>query len=117
VLSADEIQSFGSQPDAIAITGKLLYPRTFPANVGISSTTPWASYAPRDFPRLGFVVLNQKITEVVFPNKGVSVTNVQGKDVIVLGCQRENYLEARLLIFPNISLTYLSDRGLKPCSP
>ena len=116
-ISAQKIQAFGEQPDAVTLTGRLLYPRNFPANSGLVSATSWPSYAPRDYPRLGFRVLNQELYQVVFPNKGISVENVQGQDVILLGCKRENYIEARLLVFPNGDTTYLSDRALEPCSP
>lgn len=116
-ISAEEIQTFASQPESVTLTGRLLYPRTFSRNVGLVSATPWPSYAPRDYPRLGFKLLNWNVREVVFPNKGVQIENVQGLDVIVLGCQREKYIEARLLLFPHNSLTYLSDRALEPCSP
>jgi hypothetical protein len=116
-ISAEEIQTFASQPESVTLTGRLLYPRTFSGNTGLVSATPWPSYAPRDYPRLGFKLLNRDVREVVFPNKGVRIENVQGLDVIVLGCQREKYIEARLLLFPNDNLTYLSDRALEPCSP
>ena len=116
IVSAEEIQAFGSQPETVTLIGRLLYPRTFGNNSGLTSATPWPSYAPRNYPRLGFKLLNQNVLEIVFPNKGVAITNVQGKDVIVLGCQREDYVEARLLVFPNASLTYLSNLSLEPCS-
>jgi hypothetical protein len=57
------------------------------------------------------------VREVVFPNRGVTVENVHAQDVIVLGCERKDYVEARLLVFPSSNLTYLSDRALKPCTP
>lgn len=116
VVATEDIDSFATQPEAVTLTGRLLYPRTFGGKSGLVSATPWPSYAPRDYPRLGFKLLNQGVREVVFPNKGVSIENVQGKDVIVLGCARENYIEARLLVFPNANLTYLSNLTLEPCS-
>jgi hypothetical protein len=116
-VSSEQIRAFGAQPEAITMQGRLLYPRTFGGNAGLVSATPWPSYAPRNYPRLGFKLLDQDVREVVFPDKGVRVENVQGFDVIVLGCQRENYIEARLLLFPNNNLSYLSDRALTPCSP
>ena len=116
-VSSEQIQVFGNQPEAVTLQGRLLYPRTFGGNSGLVSATPWPSYAPRNYPRLGFKLLNRDVREVVFPDKGVRIKNVQGFDVIVLGCQRENYIEARLLLFPNDNLTYLSDRALEPCSP
>jgi hypothetical protein len=117
IVSTEEIESFSSQPEAVTLQGRLLYPRIFSANSGLTSATPWPSYAPRDYPRLGFKLLNRDVREVVFPNKGVPVENVHGRDVIVLGCQRENYIEARLLVFPNAGLTYLSNLALEPCTP
>jgi len=117
IISIEEIQAFGSQSEAVTLQGRLLYPRTFSGNAGLTSATPWPSYAPRDYPRLGFKLLNRDVREVVFPNKGVPVENVHGLDVILLGCQRENYIEARLLVFPNTNLAYLSDLALDLCSP
>jgi hypothetical protein len=116
-VSSEQIRAFGVQPEAVTLQGQLLYPRTFGGNAGLVSATPWPSYAPRDYPRLGFKLLNRDVREVVFPDKGVRIENVQGFDVIVLGCQRDKYIEARLLLFPNDNLSYLSDRALAPCSP
>ncbi len=116
-VSIAEIQSFRDQPEAIVLQGQLLYPRMFSANAGLTSATPWPSYAPRDYPRLGFRLLNRDVPDVVFPNKDVTVENVHAQDVIVLGCQREDYVEARLLLFPVTNLSYLSNRALTPCSP
>ena len=116
-VSAEDIRIFGSQPEAITLTGRLLYPRTFGSHNGLTSTNSWPAYALRDYPRLGFRLLNQDLRDVVFPNKGIPIQNVQGYDVIVLGCEREDYVEARLLVFPNNNLTYLSNLDLKPCSP
>jgi hypothetical protein len=116
-IDAEAMQSFAAQENAVTQTGRLLYPRYFGRGGGISSTTPWPSYAPRDFPRVGFLLINERVYEVVFPSKGISVPNVHGEDVLLLGCQQSGYIEARLLAFPNADLVYLSDRALKPCSP
>ncbi len=116
-LSPEEIRGFANQPDVIAITGRLLYPRFFGRNAGLTSSTPWPSYAPRDYSRLGFKVLNQNAHEVVFPIRGGAIGNIHGEDVFILGCMRENYLEARVLALPNAELTYLSDLAFQPCTP
>ncbi len=116
-VSSAEIQAFSNQPGTITLVGRLLYPRTFGSNSGLTSATPWPSYAPRPYPRLGFALLNRDVREVVFPNKGVPVGNVHGEDVIVLGCQREDHIEARLLVFPGKDLSYLSNLALEPCLP
>ena len=116
-VPTEDIRDFGSQPEAVTLTGLLLYPRTFGSNAGLTSTNSWPAYALRDYPRLGFRLLNRDLRDIVFPNKGVPVQNVQGYDVIVLGCKHEDYVEARLLVFPNAHLTYLSNLGFEPCLP
>jgi len=116
-ISIDEIKEFASQTDAVTLTGRLLYPRYFGRGAGLTSSTPWPSYALRDFPRLGFKLLNRNALEVVFPIKGWTAGNVHGLDTLILGCERVGYVEARVLAFPNKDLAYLSDSGLSPCSP
>lgn len=116
-VSIEEIIAFTDQTGAVIFRGLLLYPRTFSANTGLTSATPWPSYAPRNYPRLGFKLLNQEVRDVVFPNKGVPVENVHGQEVWVLGCRRETYIEARLLIFHDLGLSYLSNLALEPCLP
>jgi hypothetical protein len=112
-----ELQVFANRPEAIMLTGRLLYPRYFGQGAGISSTTPWQSYAPRDFPRLGFLLINQRVYEVILPIKGSPVGKIHGEDTLILGCVREGYIEARILAFPNTQLVYLSDLALDSCGP
>jgi len=64
---------------------------------------------------LGFKLLNRDVPEVVFPIKN-EFGNVQGEDALVLGCGREDHIEARLIMFPNTNAAYLSDLGLIPCT-
>jgi hypothetical protein len=113
-ISTGEIQEFVSQPQAVTLSGRLLYPRYFRRNTGLTSSTPWPSYAPREYTRLGFKLLNQDVREVVFPIKA-AFDNVQGEDVLILGCERGDYIEARMIAFPNAGQAYLSDLTLGPC--
>ena len=114
-VSSDEVLEFASQPQAVTAIGQLLYPRFFVRNAGLTSATPWPSYAPRDYPRLGFKLLNREVPEVVFPIKN-EFGNVQGEDALILGCEREDHIEARLILFPNMDSAHLSDLGFEPCS-
>ena len=52
---------------------------------------------------------------MVFPARDFS-ENVQGEDVLILGCDHGAYIEARLITFPNMNKAYLSDRALEPCA-
>ena len=59
---------------------------------------PWPAYSIRDFPRMGFVVMNNISMNAIFITRELQNFQ-QGADVIMLGCQRDGYVEARLLVF------------------
>ena len=116
ILQDPRAEEFLSQPNALILEGRLLYPRFFRRNDGIFSTTPWAIYAVRDFSRLGFVVLNDGAASVIFPaDSPIKLTH--GADVIVLGCQRDKYIEARWLFFPALNETYETESPNEACLP
>lgn len=115
-VSEGDLQQFAGQPEAIALIGRSLYPRAFPRGAGLSSANPWQAYAIRDYPRLGFLLLNESVREIVLPIKHSQVTNIHAMDALVLGCERGAYVEARLVAFPNDGLAYLSERGLEECT-
>ncbi|HNQ93575.1 MAG TPA: hypothetical protein PKK96_04805 [Anaerolineales bacterium] len=110
------LTQFLSQPNSLILEGETLYPRFFRRNDGIFSTTPWAIYSVRDFSRLGFIVLNDSADSVIFPaDSPIKLTH--GADVIVVGCQRENYVEARWLFFPELNETYQTESLNDLCEP
>jgi hypothetical protein len=94
----EEIDSFLSQPGAILTEGRMLYPRLYRRNEGISSTTPWAVYAVRDFSRIGFVLLKDHRSDMIFVTKEV-LDFPQGADAIVLACQSDGYYDVRVIDF------------------
>jgi hypothetical protein len=97
-LATDEIESFLAQPDTLLIEGRLLYPRMYRRYEGMASANPWPAYAIRDFARMGFVVINDDLTNAIFVTREPQ-DFPQGADVIMLGCQQDGYVEARLLDF------------------
>ncbi len=107
-IESSQLTSFAAGPSAVAATGRLLYPRFFSKGLGLASSHPWPAYAPRDFPRLGFILLNQSRHDIVFPTRQLGGTFPQAADVVVLGCQRADYIEARLVYFPVLGAAYLS---------
>lgn len=107
---------FLSQPNAQIVEGRLLFPRFFRRNDGIFSATPWAVYAVRDFSRLGFIALNNDAVQVIFPANS-PINFPHGADVIVLGCKRDKYLEARLIYFPELNESYQVEDLTAPCQP
>jgi hypothetical protein len=117
VLAQDStVTEFLSQPEAQIVEGRLLYPRFFRRNDGIFSAHPWPIYAVRDFSRLGFIVLSERAVSVVFPaNSPLPLPH--GDDVIVLGCQRSDYLEARWIFLPYSDETYPAEALNESCNP
>ncbi|HLO17774.1 MAG TPA: glycosyltransferase family 39 protein, partial [Anaerolineales bacterium] len=114
--TVDEINAFVLQPQSFLQIGRVLYPRFFSKNDGLSSTNPWASYAIRDYPRLGFLLLNQRSVSVVFPTKKIS-NFPHAADAIILGCQHADYVEARLIAFPDLDTIYSAAPLTESCSP
>jgi hypothetical protein len=113
--AAAEIEAFLSQPEAVLTQGRLLYPRYFYRGVGMSSANAWPAYATRNFPRQGFLLLNQTLTDAYFPTKD-ALDFPQVADVILLACQREDYLEVRLIAFPETDKSHLAAPLAEPCA-
>jgi hypothetical protein len=112
----DRMNTFASQPEAFLQTGRILYPRFFSKNDGLASANPWPAYAFHDYPRLGFLLLNQTSLSVVFPTKKISGFP-HAADVIILGCQRDGYVEARWIAFPELDSVYSSELLTENCAP
>lgn len=112
-----DMEAFIAQPESFVEMGRLLYPRFFTRDKGIASANPWPAYRIRDYPRFGFMLLNQSITSAVFPSKTASLTFPHAADVIILGCQREDYVEVRLIAFPDLDVLHVSTPLTEPCSP
>lgn len=112
----DELQSFLSQPGSFIQTRRLLYPRFFHREMGLSSANPSPAYAIRDYARMGFYVLNQSSTAVVFSVEKIPGPVPHAADVIVIGCRRETYVKAGLIAFPELNFYYLSPSFHYSCS-
>ncbi len=117
-LNAGQAEAFLSQPHALALQGRLLYPRYFSRNDGLASTNPSPAYAPRPFPRLGFLVLTpEALHQVVLPIKGVPSLPDNLAPVVILGCPRQGYVEARLVILVERQEIVVSDLLKEDCPP
>ncbi|HSJ86203.1 MAG TPA: glycosyltransferase family 39 protein, partial [Anaerolineales bacterium] len=115
--SVQEMSAFISQPDTFFQAGRLLYPRFFRKNTGLSSANPSPAFSIRDYSRIGFLLLNDKSTPAVFPTDKTIGAVPHATDVVVLGCQRKDYVEVRLLAIPNLGTVYMSGPLTTPCSP
>jgi hypothetical protein len=66
---------------------------------------------------MGFVLLNQTRHDALYPSRQMPVPFLHGADAILLGCQHEDYIEVRLILFPDLDAAYLSAPLSEPCSP
>jgi hypothetical protein len=114
-IDQSQIEMFAANPEATMQIGRVLYPRYFPRNTGLPSSHPWPAYAVRDFPRVGFLLLNQSRHDALIPLRQVDQGFEQGGDAIVLGCQYTDYIEARLILFPDSDKAYLAAPLTEPC--
>ena len=112
----DQVSQFVSQPGTFLQLGRVLYPRFFSKNDGLASANPWPAYAAQDYPRIGFLLLNQTSVSVVFRTKKLAEFP-HAADAIILGCQRDGYVEARWVAFPQLDKIYSSEPLPKTCSP
>jgi hypothetical protein len=99
-VNEEKAGAFLDQPGAVSLTGRVLYPRYFPRFDGLGSTNPAPAFAPRDFPRIGFFMLTPGgVEQVLLPMKG-SRPFPHAQDAILIGCQRDGYVEVKLILFP-----------------
>jgi hypothetical protein len=96
--SLEVVNTFLSQPGAVLVEGRMLYPRLYRRNEGMSSANPWPVYAVRDFSRIGFILLNSQRSEMIFVTREV-LDFPHGSDAIVLACQSDGYFDVRVIDF------------------
>lgn len=93
-----EIQNFLSQPGTVLMEGRMLYPRMYRRNGGLSSAHPWPAYKTRDFSRIGFIMINRNSFNLIFITKDI-LDFPQGADAVVLACQYDDVLNVRVIDF------------------
>jgi hypothetical protein len=114
-VSARRIESFLDQPGAAIQVGRVLYPRFFTRGAGLASAHPWPAYAPREFLRLGFLLLNQARHDVVLRTRESPVNLAHASDAIVVGCEGGGYLDARLVVLVDLDLAFRGTPLASPC--
>lgn len=96
----DEIftwEQFVDDPSTVVLAGRALYPRYYRAGTG-EPGEEWPAFIERDFNRLGFYLLGPEPRNVVLPLEEPPDVFPNASDVILLGCQSEEYVEA-IVIF------------------
>ncbi len=100
--ASSDVASFLSQPDAVLLEGRLLYPRKYTRGEGLASANPWPAYAAMDFPRIGFLLINSGHQNLIFPTKEL-LDFKQGADATILACSDNDLLTVRVIAFDDVS--------------
>jgi hypothetical protein len=99
-----------SDPSIEAYMGRGLYPRFYRAGKGEPGTSyRWPAHTTRDYNRLGFYLAGPDNWSVVLPLDETPQFFPNAQDVLVFGCQVENYLIAQVvLLFDSSKVIYTS---------
>jgi len=111
-INEANLEEFLKQESSQALVGRALYPRFYPAGEGAPSVV-WASYARRDYPRLGLYLIPGDVA-VVLPSLKSPAYFPHGSDVLVIGCQRSDHLEAFLVVLLDDARTVIGQTPQKP---
>jgi hypothetical protein len=114
-ICSEELQDLAESRGAVIDIGRVLYPRFFTRGNGLASAHPWPAYAPRDYPRMGFLLLNESRQDVVLPMRESPQQFEHSVDAIMLGCEADGYLDARIVLFVDSGDAFLSTEGVAPC--
>ncbi|NOH10474.1 MAG: hypothetical protein HND51_02390 [Chloroflexi bacterium] len=98
-IEAQDLQILLDDPALVVLQGRTLWPRLYGPDQG-ESGKGWPEYTPRSFRRLGFRLAGPQDASVIMP-LGQNLAQVpHAEEVIVLGCQQEDFVEARFVILP-----------------
>ncbi len=115
-VQKSQIEALVADPQATLQIGRVLYPRFLLRDKGLASSHPWPAYAVRDFPRVGFLLLNQSRHDAVMQVSAADSQFAQGSDAVILGCQRQDYIEVKLILFPGSGQAYLGGSFSPSCN-
>lgn len=96
-MGIDDLNGFLQSSNAVIIQGRALYPRFYKMNQG-EITFVFYPYIVMDFPRTGFKVVGRAGEHSVVLPGNVPASLPHASDVLVIGCNGQNYLDALVVI-------------------
>ncbi len=91
------IENLLTDERSIVFDGRALYPRFYKRGDG-EPGGEWPAFSPREYPRLGFVVVGPQQHNVVFPLGESPTYFPHASDVIVIGCRADDHVSARVVV-------------------
>jgi len=106
---------FLSQPKAEALVGRALYPRFYDTNEG-EPGGQMSAFDPLPLSRVAFSLVGEKNSQVAFPLELAPAAFPNASDVLVIGCEEENYFRAAAVLFMDNSAPNLMSSVTDPFS-
>ncbi len=101
-MVGEDMHGFIQEEDSVVLQGLALYPRFYKSGEG-EPGGGWMAFSEQDFPRTGFILLNQSQRfNVVLPSPEAPQFFPNASDVIVTGCRVQDYFEA-------VSVTFIQE--------
>lgn len=101
-VSTQAIQAFSEQDQAVALKGRAFYPR-FYAPLDGEPGSGWPAYQPYEYRatgKVGFILIGpQGATQVNIALDNPPNYFPNAKDMLVIGCQENNYVDALLVAY------------------
>ena len=117
-INSSTLEDFLGQNNAVALIGRGLYPRFYPAGQGDPDLS-WVSYRPREYDRLGFILLGPDRQSVILRMQNPPAYFPNAADILVIGCDQKDYIDAYMIVFLDPSNEVLMRSPLQDwvCSP
>jgi len=117
-VSEDEITRYIESEQTVVLQGRAFYPRFYPAGEG-ESGSGWYAYAPKDYSRLGFSLIGSSDNPIVLPRENPPEYFPNASDVIVIGCELDNYIDALAVLIKDSTsqIVLRSPLGEVVCPP
>lgn len=110
------LEQFLNDENTILRSGNAFYPRFYREDDGMP-TADWDAYEIRDYPRLGFILVDQHRANAVFPVQESPSWFPNNAEVLVATCKSRKHIDVRLVLIKNDPETlYLSSSPLQ-CLP
>ena len=95
-VQVSSIEELLNADGSVSGIGRALYPRHFPAGEGLPGTG-WEGFSPMNMSRMTFVFTGTSPNQVVLPLDEPPDYFPHASDVLIIGCQREGFIEARIV--------------------
>jgi hypothetical protein len=97
LFTDEEIDHFLESDQSVVVEGRALYPRYYRSGIG-EPGEGWTAFSERYYDRLGFILAGPETGSIILPLEDSPETFPNAVDVVVIGCQEEEFIDAAAVI-------------------